>query len=307
MSFKITVLSGGVGGARLAKSLATLDETEVTVVVNVGDDERVYGLGVSPDLDTLLYTLAGIEGPEGWGVHKDTWTTMERLSGLGLDTAFRIGDRDLATNLYRTARLGSGDPLSSIISSLAERLDVEMNLLPATDDPLRTRVLTDSGDWLPFQEYFVIRRHVDEVKDVRFDGAGSASPAPGVIEAIVGANVVVIAPSNPPLSIWPILAVPDISAAVNDAARVLAISPLFGGAALKGPADRVLASLGYSPGNTGIAEAYDGVVHDLVIDSGDRQDKPALEESGLRVHSMNTHLQGRWRSRRFARLLRKLL
>ena len=281
---KVVLLSGGVGGARLARGLAALDDIDLQVIVNVGDDEVIYGLHVSPDLDTVVYTLAGVEGPEGWGLTADTFTVMTRLSMLGADTRFRIGDRDLATNLYRTQELLRGTSLTDITAGIVDALGVRTRVLPATEDSLRTMVKTSKGAWLSFQEYFVMRRHEDEVADVRFEGAQHARPAPGVLEAIEQAAAVVIGPSNPPLSIWPILAVREIAEAVEAAERVVAVSPLLGGRAFKGPADRVMASLGLPERSAGVIAAYGGLLHDLVIDTGDAHERSTLGEIGTRIH-----------------------
>ena len=266
---KVVLLSGGVGGARMARGLAALDDIDLTVVVNVGDDEVVYGLHVSPDLDTVVYTLAGVEGPEGWGLTADTFTVMKRLSLFGTDTRFRIGDRDLATHLFRTQELLAGATLSDVTARTAAALGVPGTILPATEDTLRTMIKTAGGEWLSFQEYFVMRRHEDEVADLRFEGAATAAPAPAVVAAIEAAEAVIIGPSNPPLSIWPILAIRDIASAIEAADRVMAVSPLIGGRALKGPADRVMASLGLPGGNAGVVAAYGGLLNDLVIHTGD--------------------------------------
>lgn len=284
----IALLSGGVGGARLARGLVALPGVDLSVIVNTGDDDTVYGLSVSPDLDTVLYTMAGIEGAQGWGLAGDTWTTMDHLRDLGVDTRFMIGDGDLATNLFRTQELDAGVPLSEITGRLAEILEIDATVLPMSDDPVRTKVLIDDGSWLSFQEYFVVRAHEDEVRDVRFAGAAEAAPAPGVEQAIRTADAVVIGPSNPPLSIWPILAVPGITEAVSSVDRVVAISPLFGGQALKGPAHRVLTSLGFPGGNEGVAAAYGELVHELIIDLGDAHERGRVTAQGMTVHVRDT-------------------
>jgi LPPG:FO 2-phospho-L-lactate transferase len=294
------VLAGGVGGARLSLALCTaLDPSDVTVVVNVGDDEEVYGVQVSADLDTVVYTLAGIEGPEGWGRRADTWNVMGELAALGVDTTFRLGDRDLGFCLARTGRLARGDPLSVVVAAAARALGVGATVLPATDDTVRTKVRTVAGDWLDFQDYFVHRRHDVEVAEVEYRGAIDAAPAPGVLDAIAAADVVVIAPSNPPLSIWPILAVPGIRRAVAGASTVVAVSPLFGGTALKGPAHTVMASLGLPPGNAGVAAAYEGLLTHLVVDEGDAADVGDLSGGKLRVVAMDTHMTDEPSGRRF--------
>jgi len=280
---KVVELSGGVGGARLARGLAKIQEVDLTLIVNVGDDEMIHGLRVSPDLDTVVYTLAGVEGPEGWGRHGDTFTANDELGRLGLDNRFRLGDLDLALNVYRSARLAAGETLSQVTDTVRRRFELVPLVLPATDDVIRTEVKSASGDWLSFQEYFVHRQHRDEVVEIRFLGAAESRPAPGAVGHIEEADVVVIAPSNPPLSIWPILAVPGIKEAVADHPRVTAISPLFGGRALKGPADRILASLGLPAGNQGVAKAYAGVADNLVIDTGDAADAALIHGLGVLV------------------------
>ncbi len=278
---RVVELSGGVGGARLARGLATLEDVDLTLIVNVGDDELVHGLSISPDLDTVTYTLAGVEGPEGWGRKGDTFTANDELGRLGLDNRFRLGDLDLALNLFRTNRLAAGETLSDVTSAVRQRFELRPVILPATNHEVRTEVKVESGDWISFQEYFVHRQHRDEVSEIRFQGASQSSPAPGVLQALAGADLVIIAPSNPPLSIWPILAVPGIREAVAGHPRVIAVSPLFGGKALKGPADRVMSSLGLPPGNQGVAKAYEGVINVLVVDTSDGADSASIE--GVRV------------------------
>ena len=295
----IALLSGGVGGARFARGLAPLLKDQLTVVVNVGDDEEVYGVHVSADLDTVLYTLAGIEGPHGWGVAGDTFAVMDRLGEFGIDTAFRLGDRDLALCLDRTRRLRSGEPLSSITARLAAAHGLECRILPATDDRLRTIIETSDGRRLPFQEYFVRRRHKDPVDALHFDGSATAAPAPGVVEALDDAVTILIAPSNPPLSVWPMLTIGPIRAALERADRVIAVSPLFGGKALKGPADRVMHSLGLPPGNAGVLAAYDGIITDLIVDDGDADDEERLEGE-VRIHVADTRIPDREAALRFA-------
>ena len=213
---KIAVLSGGVGGARFLRGLVEVVEpSAVTVIGNVGDDVEVLGLHVSPDLDSILYALAGVADDErGWGRADETWQAMEVVAGLGGEAWFQLGDRDLGLHLVRTQALRGGEPLSAVTRSLAAALGVEVTLLPATDDALRTWIDTPAGSF-PFQEWFVARQHRDEVDRVRFDGEATATPAPGVLDALDGAELIVIAPSNPFISIWPILAVAEIRAALE--------------------------------------------------------------------------------------------
>ena len=262
----------------------------LTAIVNVGDDEDIYGLRVCADLDTVMYTMVGEESAQGWGVKGDTFTIMDHLDTLGVDTTFRLGDKDLATCLRRTALLSDGEPLSAVTASLAAHLGIDAHILPATDESVRTFVQIDDLSWLPFQEYFVMRRHEPDVRAVVFEGALTAAPAPGVVEAISAADVVVIAPSNPVLSIWPILAVAAIRRAVEAHDTVVAVSPLFGGKPLRGPADRLLAAQGLPPGNEGVLAGYEGLLTDLVIDVGDAADAADLE-GDVRIHVVDTRLE----------------
>ncbi len=303
----MALLSGGVGGARLARGFEHLESVDTTVVVNVGDDDIFYSWAVSPDLDTVCYTLADLEGPEGWGRKDDTWHLMDDLAKLGTDTSFRIGDRDAAVNLHRTVQLAQGQPLHSITSHIARTMGIRSRILPATNQRLRTEVLVDGGGWASFQEYFVLRGHRDRVTDVRFSGAGEARPSPGVLAAIASADAVIIAPSNPPLSIWPILAIEDIAGAVAAAERVLAVSPLFGGRALKGPAARVLASLGLPPGNRGVVRAYSDLLTDFVIDRQDRKEREALAKMGPTIHALPTRIARREDAMELAQQIMRIL
>jgi len=297
----IVLLSGGVGGARMARGLDAVCD-ELTVVVNVGDDETFYGLAVSPDLDTVMYTLAGTEGPAGWGVAGDTFDAMDRLGALGLDNRFRIGDRDLATNLFRTARLQQGAPLSQVTAELTAGYGIATRLLPATDQLVPTRVRSGES-WMAFQEYFVLRGARDEVHELSYHGADEAAAAPGVVKAIEQAACVVIAPSNPPLSIWPILAVPAIRSALAAAGRVVAVSPLFGGKALKGPAARVMADLGLAGGNQGVADAYRDLLTHLVVDISDADESLDTDAA---VHALDTRIADPAAAAEFARALLEL-
>lgn len=272
----VVELSGGVGGARMARGLAALDELDLTVIVNVGDDADNHGLAISPDLDTVVYTLAGLEGPQGWGRAGDTFALNDELARFGLDNGLKLGDRDLALKIYRTQALAGGATLSAVTGAVAASFGIEERIVPATDDPLRTMVRIAEG-WVTFQEYFVARRHRDEVLELRFDGADSARAAPGVVEAIAAADLVLIAPSNPPLSIWPILAIGEIRDAVEAHPAVTAVSPLIAGKTVKGPADEVMTALGLPPGNPGVAAAYAGLIDRLVIDSSDSDDVHSIE------------------------------
>jgi len=270
----IAALAGGVGAARLLGGLVqVMPAPAITAVVNTGDDTVLHGLHISPDLDTVLYTLAGAINPEtGWGLAGETWHMMEALERLGGVTWFNLGDRDLATHCYRTQRLGEGAPLHQVTVELAQAWGVEVRLVPVTDDLLRTRVQLVDGPEVAFQEYFVRLHHDVPVASVRFDGAEQAAPAPGVLEALTGADRVVVCPSNPVVSIGPLLAVPGIAECLAGRRDdVVAVSPIVAGAALKGPADHLLRELGHAPW-----------VGTLVIDHADAHLAGAIEAEGMR-------------------------
>ncbi len=267
---KVTCLSGGVGGAKLARGLQdALAPGELTVVGNVADDVEVLGLHVSPDLDSILYALAGLNDEErGWGRADESWRTLESVSAWGGEDWFRLGDLDLGLHLVRSHALGRGEPLSHVTARLAREAGVESRLLPATDDRLRTTVVTPAGRF-SFQEWFVARRHADEVDAVELE-LDRPVPAPGVIEAIEDADLIVFAPSNPYVSLGPILAVPGIRAAVSSRrARCVAVSPLIGGRAVKGPLDRMLLRMAGGTSPAHVAGCYEGLIDALVIDGAD--------------------------------------
>ena len=268
---KVTVLSGGVGGARFLSGLVPL--AEVTVIGNVGDDVEVLGLHVSPDLDSILYTLSGrADEARGWGRAGETWNALGTISELGGDDWFRLGDLDLGLHLVRTAALRSGEPLSAVTTRLARRLGLDAALLPATDDRLRTWIATGAGE-LSFQEWFVARGHRDEVDGLRYEGAETARPAPGVLEALAEAELIVFAPSNPYVSIRPILAVEAVrSAVVRRTVPCVAVSPLIGGRAVKGPADRMLRRLAGGTSPVHVTDCYKGLIDALVLDEADSPD-----------------------------------
>jgi LPPG:FO 2-phospho-L-lactate transferase len=283
------LLAGGFGGARMAHGFALLgDEAELTVVGNTGDDIELHGLHISPDLDTVMYTLAGLSNDEtGWGVRDETWSTAEMLAAYGEPTWFRLGDRDLATHIVRTARLRAGGRLTDVTGDLCRALGLTTVVLPMTDDPVRTKVRTDTG-WLDFQDYFVRRRHADNVREVRFEGVESAQATPEVVEAIEGATLILVAPSNPYVSVAPILAVPGILDALRRSrAPKIAISPIVGGAALRGPAAQMMSTLGGTPTAAGIAaffaERYPGLVDTLVIDRTDAAAVPEIAGQGMQA------------------------
>jgi LPPG:FO 2-phospho-L-lactate transferase len=269
VSIRIAVLCGGLGGSRCVDALARAAGPEqVTAIGNVGDDVEILGLHVSPDLDTVLYTLAGLlDEDRGWGVRDETYNALAMAGDLGAETWFTLGDRDIGLHLVRTRWLRGGMPLSEVTRRLTAALGVGTRLLPATDDPVRTKVRTDAGE-LDFQEWFVARGHRDRVTGVRFEGAETALPAPGVLEALDEAGLVVIAPSNPFVSIQPILAVPGIQEALARR-RVAAVSPLVGGKALRGPLVEMMESLGHEPSAAGVAALYGDLVDRFVVAPGD--------------------------------------
>lgn len=286
----VCVLAGGVGAARfLAGLVQATDPSGVTAVVNVGDDMVLHGLHISPDLDTCTYTLAGAINPDtGWGLAGETWAAMDQLAALGGEAWFRLGDRDLATHLYRTQRLSEGAPLSTISGELAKAFGLGCRLLPVTDDPLRTLVTLAASDDTPerevgFQDWFVGMQHAPAVSGLRFAGAETSRPAPGVLEAIASSDVVVVAPSNPLVSIDPVLAVTGVRDAVTARReRVVAVSPIVAGRALKGPAGQLMADLGHEASVVGVARLYAPLAGTLVIDTADEALASAVEAEGMR-------------------------
>lgn len=281
----ITALAGGVGAARLLRGMVEVVEpSDVTAVVNTGDDTVLHGLHISPDLDTVLYTLAGAVNPEtGWGLAGESWRVMDSLRRLGGVTWFNLGDQDLATHLYRTQRLREGAGLGTVTAELARSFGVAVRLLPVSDDPLRTRIVLADGPEIGFQEYFVRHRHEVPVARVRFEGAETARPGPGVLEAIDAAETVVVCPSNPVVSIDPLLAVPGVLDRLRPRRdRVVGVSPIVAGAALKGPADRLLREMGFESSVVGVARWYASWVGTLLIDEADAGLAPAVEAEGVR-------------------------
>lgn len=273
----------------MLRGLAALEEVDLTAVVNVGDDETIYGLNVSPDIDTVIYTLAGVEGAPGWGLDGDSHVVMTGLEKFPMDSWFRIGDGDLSTNLFRTSRLAEGWTLSQVTTAQAAVFGVGATVLPATDDPVRTEIHLAGDGWISFQTYFVGLGHPPEIVDVRFTGAASAKPAPGVVDAIAAADLVLIGPSNPVLSIWPILNIEGIAGAIMKVERVVAVSPLFGGKPVKGPADSVMRALGLPSGTPGILAAYQGLIHELVVDTADTADLD-LDAGDVKLSALPTFI-----------------
>jgi LPPG:FO 2-phospho-L-lactate transferase len=286
----VTVLAGGVGAARLLRGLVQVTPNDkLTAIVNVGDDIDLHGLHISPDLDTVTYTLAGAINPEtGWGLVDETWNAMDSLGRYGGVTWFGLGDRDIGTHLYRTQRLAEGATLTEVTREIARAWDLELHVVPVTDDHLRTFVTVagegiDRAEEIGFQEYFVHRRHSVPVQGIRFEGAEQSTPAPGVLEAIIDADVVVIAPSNPIVSIGPLFSVPGVrDAVVARRNHAVVVSPIIAGAALKGPADRLLTELGYESSVVGVANFYKAVASTLIIDEADATLAPAVEDAGMR-------------------------
>jgi LPPG:FO 2-phospho-L-lactate transferase len=292
----IVALCGGVGAARFLRGLVdVVDPGQVTAVVNTGDDVVLHGLHVSPDLDTVTYTLAGaISAERGWGLEGETWAAMEALARYpSAVTWFRLGDRDLATHLFRTHRLGQGAPLSTVTAEVAAAWGVGVSIVPMTDDRVETRMdVTGEGE-IGFQEYFVGRAHSVAVRGVRFAGVESARPAPAVLDRLARADLIVICPSNPIVSIGPVLAVPGISDAVAARReRVVAVSPIVAGAALKGPADRLLGELGHEVSVVGVAMLYAPIAATLVVDDADAAMAPAVEAAGMRCVVAPTVMRG---------------
>jgi LPPG:FO 2-phospho-L-lactate transferase len=317
MGTRVTVLAGGYGGAKLSHGFALASAAregsggaplDLAVVVNTGDDLEVHGLYVSPDLDTVMYTLAGLANDAtGWGVRDETWNGAAMLERLGARTWFGLGDRDLATNLLRTERLRGGQRLTTVTDSLASALGVPARLLPVTDDPVRTQLLTADG-WLEFQEYFVHRHHADRVSAIRHTGATEATPTPETLEAIANAELLVLAPSNPFLSIGTILAVPAVLEAITASpAPVVGVSPIVGGAALRGPADELFRSLGGEPSAAGVAEHYQrlhpGLLDALVIDTVDADLAPRVAATGLEAVVADTVMRDHADRERLAELI----
>jgi len=290
----VALLAGGFGGARFALALAeTVGADNVTVIGNVGDDVEVLGLHVSPDLDSVLYTLAGVFDRErGWGRADETWNALETVSTVGGEAWFRLGDRDVGLHLARTDALRRGATLSTITQRFAQGFGVESRLIPATDDRLRTWVETPAGSF-PFQEWFVRRGHRDDVDGVRFEGADSARAGAGAVEALEPADVILLAPSNPFVSIQPILAVAELRAAIeNRTAPAVAVSPLIGGRTVKGPADRMLERMAGGRTPAHVAAVYEGLIDALVFDEADADDAAAVAEHGVRPIVTRTLMEG---------------
>ena len=301
-SHRVVLLAGGYGGAKLSHGVALASAAgvaagraplDISVVVNTGDDLELHGLSVSPDLDTVMYTLAGLANDEtGWGLRDETWSTSKMLGRYGSDTWFALGDQDMATHLRRTQLLREGRRLTEATAELASRLDVAAHLLPMTDDEVRTEIRTADG-WLEFQDYFVRRGQRDRVLEIRRRGIEAARPTPEVLAAVDAADLIVIAPSNPFVSVGTILAVPGLlDALLAASAPVVAVSPVVGGAALRGPADKMLESLGGRATAGGVVEhyrsRYPGLVDVFVLDDVDAGEAEVQREAGAAVELRDT-------------------
>ena len=280
---RIVVLAGGVGGSKLVLGLTrVMDPSDLTMIANTGDDIVMHGLHVSPDPDILIYTLSDLVNPEtGWGFRDESFRVAEGLARYGRPTWFQLGDRDLATHIHRTAMLKDGATLSQVIESIRTALGVGPRILPMSDSPVPTMLQTDEGR-MHLQDYFVRRRCEPRLNGIEFEGAGQAHPAPGVTESIREADAIVIAPSNPLISIGPILAVPGIREALREVrARVMAVCPLVGGKSLKGPSDKMMAELGYDVSALGVARLYWDICSTMVIDETDAEESAAIEALGM--------------------------
>jgi LPPG:FO 2-phospho-L-lactate transferase len=286
----ITALAGGVGAARFLTGLTRLvKEEDLTVIANTGDDIELFGLHISPDIDIVAYTLAGIVDEErGWGIRGDTFQCIETLKKRGLDTWFSLGDKDLATHIYRTNRLKQGFTLAQITSEVCQSLGLKIKILPMTNDKFETRITTGIGS-MHFEEYFVRRKCKDEILSVEFVGAVTAKPSPGVLDAILDAELIVVCPSNPIVSIGTILAVEGVRDALRRTiARVIGVSPIVAGFPIKGPADKILRGLGLEVSAFSVAQLYADFLDTFVIDSKDSAAKSKIEQLGVNVKVTNT-------------------
>jgi LPPG:FO 2-phospho-L-lactate transferase len=306
---KIVALAGGTGAAKLLRGLAPLvDPAELTIVGNTGDDTEIWGLHISPDLDTVCYTLAGlIDERKGWGLRDETFHALEQMPRLGEPAWFGLGDRDLATHLHRTRLLREGRSLTAVTADIVAALGVPARVLPMSDQAVRTRILGPEG-WISFQEYFVREKAQTDVRAVAYAGAADSAPAPGVLTAIAEARAVIVCPSNPITSVGPILAVPGIAAALAaTSATVLAVSPIIGGDAVSGPAGRLMAMAGLPVSAAGVARAYAAWLDILVADERDRALAPEIEAAGPRAAMTDTLMTGRAAETALARHLLSLL
>jgi len=302
---KITALAGGVGASKLLLGLYdTMDPRDLTVIVNTGDDITLHGLKISPDLDIVTYTLAGIvDEAKGWGYREETFNALKRLASFGRASWFNLGDQDLATHIHRTAMLADDKSLSEAAEAIRVAVGVKARILPMSDQPVPTMIATDEGE-LHFQEYLVKRRAEPVVRGIRFDAADTAGPANGVLEAIRDADRILVCPSNPLISIGPILGVRGIREALRARKkRVVAVCPIVGGKSLKGPSDKMLAELGYEPSALGVARLYADFTGTFVIDPADKAQTASIRELGLKVEVIPTVMTTRAQKRKLARSL----
>jgi LPPG:FO 2-phospho-L-lactate transferase len=306
--FKVVALAGGVGASKLLLGLYdVMDPAALTVIVNTGDDLELHGLNISPDLDIVTYTLAGIvDSAKGWGIRGETFHALKRLAGYGRANWFNLGDRDLATHIHRTALLAEGKTLSEAADAIRAALGVKSRILPMSDDAVPTMIDSNEGP-LHFQEYLVKRRAEPVVKGIRFAGAESARPAPGVLEAIRDAERIIICPSNPLISIGPILAIPGVREQLRaEKKKVFAVCPIVGGKSLKGPSDRMLAQQGHEATASGVAKLYADFTGTLIIDTADKALAGTITALGMKVAILPTVMKTRSQKRRLARALLRL-
>lgn len=303
---RIAALAGGVGGARMLDGFAALNlDDRLTAIVNTADDFELWGLHISPDIDTVTYTLARLANVEqGWGIAGDTRVTLDAIARLGEDPWFQLGDQDIATHILRTQRLREGQSLAEISAGFSDALGITTTILPMSNDPVRTHINTDDG-WLDFQSYFVGRRHADDVLGVRFDGIETAEPAEGVLDALSKADFILICPSNPVVSVDPILGVAGVREAITKSnVRVICVSPIIGGRALKGPAANMLQRAGVDVSAAGVSAYYGDLVDVMVIDSEDVGLESTIRAQGHDVIVLDT-IMGDWADR--ARLATEIL
>ena len=308
IKFEVTALAGGVGASKLLLGLyEVMDPAALTVIVNTGDDLELHGLKISPDLDIVTYTLGGIvDSAKGWGIRGETFHALKRLAGYGRANWFNLGDRDLATHIHRTALLAEGKTLSEAADAIRVALGVKSRILPMSDDAVTTMIDSNEGP-LHFQEYLVKRRAEPLVKGIRFAGAESARPAPGVLEAIRDARRIVICPSNPLISIGPILAIPGVREQLRaEKKKVFAVCPIVAGKSLKGPSDRMLAQQGHEATATGVAKLYADFTGTLIIDTADKSLAGAITALGMKVAILPTVMKTRSQKRRLASALLRL-
>jgi len=301
----IVVLTGGTGGAKLIEGLAAeIAPVELTIICNTGDDCVFHGLNISPDIDTITYTLAGLSDNEkGWGIKDDTFVALEQLRRLGNDAWFNLGDKDLATHITRTRLLREGRTLSEVTDHLRRMLGVRSTILPMSDDRIETRVTTPQGE-ISFQEFFVKERWARDVSAVRFAGAENSQPAPGVLAAILHAEAIIVCPSNPITSIGPILAVPGIRAAlIESSAAVVGVSPMIGVTAISGPAHKLMAASGFESSALGVAQCYGDFLDVLLIAEEDRGFMPAIEQLQVKAVASDIRMPNLTAKRRLARQL----